>query len=116
MSESKANKAIKEIKEVLAKYGFDLEAKNIKPKLSEEELTFKKIKRLFGILSNFNPNDIEVNKSKFGGVLSVLGIRSEKKFDIAKSCEKISAILNSEKIDETNAKQKIEEITDFLNK
>ena len=55
MFDNNAKKAIKEIQGILAKYGFE---KKTKPKLTDEELAYKKTKRLFGILKNFKYTSI----------------------------------------------------------
>jgi hypothetical protein len=118
MSLSQERKCLNEIIDVLAKYGFNIPGNDQaieKKKISVEEEALKKIKRIFGILKNYEKSSEEVLRNKYAGLAIFLGVSN--KLDNISQCKEIFAILGDfEDITLKNAECKINEVIDYFKK
>lgn len=113
MFNNKERQCIKEIIKVLDKYGFSIDSALPKKILNDDELYFKKLKRLRGILKNFNADNKQLSVQKLKGILAVLKIKTEK--DPVLCCRKALEIIEEPSGESIgDVKNKIKRIIDFL--
>lgn len=112
---TKEQKCLYEIIKVLSKHGFYPSQKPLDPKkISKEEHSMKKLKRIFGILKDLTEEKAERKYQSLVGFLRVEPKQHPQPFQTLGEILKLLG--NQEDINTSNAENKIKEVITFLNR
>ncbi|MDD4900725.1 MAG: hypothetical protein PHS62_01265 [Patescibacteria group bacterium] len=118
MDNTKASECLQEIIEVLKKYDLDIN-KIPRKELTDDEYYYIKIKKIFGILKNFNKTDERKANIKVDAILGFLkiDITEEKKESVKQSIEEALKVIGEfNDIDKSKVKRKYYQVLAIFNK